>query len=282
MLRISRVAYFISMPCIILSTQAQPVSWAQEGNAGQESRLLVRVADGAGDPSSVVRWNIVALETTGAAAFNPLRETRSLAIVSAAVFDAVNSITRRYEPYAVRVPAQATDSAEAAVHAAAHDALVALYPDAKDTLDTEYERVLAGLADRPATTRGIEVGQAAAAALLALRSFDHSSDQVAYEQGNAPGAWRPTPPAGAPALEPGWGKVTPFFLEVGSQFRPGPPPALTTRLTLPTLRRSPMPVRRAVRNARRFKPRPHDSGSLPHPSYGIRLSRNPRKLIVWE
>lgn len=48
------------------------------------------------------------------------------------------------------------------------------------------------------------------------------------EVGTGPGVWQPTPPAGAPALEPGWGKVTPFFLEAGSQYRPGPPPALTS------------------------------------------------------
>jgi len=190
--------------------------------------VLGLVADKAGDPSPVIRWNVIALETTRAAAFNPLRETRSLAIVSAAVFDAVNSITRRYEPYAVRVPAQATDSAEAAVHAAAHDTLVALYPDAAASLDAEYGRVLAALADGPAKARGLEDGRAVAAALLALRSFDHANDKVEYQPGNGVGVWQPTPPAGAPALEPGWGKVTPFFLATGSQYRPEPPPALTS------------------------------------------------------
>jgi hypothetical protein len=202
MFRISRIAYFISMPWIILSGQADLVCWAQEGNAGQESRVLGHVADGTGDPSSVIRWNIVALETTRAAAFNPLRETRGLAIVSAAVFDAVNSITRRYEPYAVRVPAQATDSTEAAVHAAAHDALVALYPDAKATLDAEYDRALAALANGPAKTQGIEVGRAVTAALLALRSFDHANDKIEYQPGNGPGAWRPTPPGARPRSNP--------------------------------------------------------------------------------
>ena len=92
----SRIACLLSLPCMI---------------AAQEGRLVWNsAADGSGDPSSVIRWNVTALETTRAAAFNPLRETRSLAIVSAAMFDAVNSITERYDPYAVRVPAQSTDS----------------------------------------------------------------------------------------------------------------------------------------------------------------------------
>ena len=36
------------------------------------------------------------------------------------------------------------------------------------------------------------------------------------------------PPAAAPAFLPGWGQVTPFGLEEGSQFRLPPPPALHT------------------------------------------------------
>ena len=49
-----------------------------------------------------------------------------------------------------------------------------------------------------------------------------------YTPGTDPGDWQPTPPAFAPALLPGWGQVTPFGLEEGSQFRPPPPPALHT------------------------------------------------------
>ena len=47
--------------------------------------------------------------------------------------------------------------------------------------------------------------------------------------GDRPGDWNPTPPAFLPALDPGWGGVRPFFLRSGSQFRPGPPPALAGR-----------------------------------------------------
>src|SRR6185312_835642 len=43
-----------------------------------------------------------------------------------------------------------------------------------------------------------------------------------------PGVWRPTPPAFVPAFLPGWGQVTPFGIEGGSQFRPSPPPAIHT------------------------------------------------------
>src|SRR5262249_11146867 len=44
-----------------------------------------------------------------------------------------------------------------------------------------------------------------------------------------PGDWQPTPPAYNPIpATPWWPAVTPFALASGDQFRPGPPPALTS------------------------------------------------------
>ena len=223
MFRTCQIGFFVTAALSIFIGKA---IWAQDEGGKQESQALRAGAEEAADSSDVVHWNIVALQTTRAAAFNPLRETRALALVSAAIFDAVNSITRRYEPYAVRVPARNMDSTEAATHAAAHDVLVALYPDMKAALDAEYDARLAAVPNGTAKSNGIDTGRAVAAALVALRSFDHANDKSEYQPGASPGAWRPTPPASAAALEPGWGNVTPFFLAAGSQFRPGPPPAL--------------------------------------------------------
>src|SRR5919205_2466583 len=88
-------------------------------------------------------WNVITLKTTAAGPFSPPRETRSLAIVSAAVHDAVCSIVHACEPYAVRVEASRKASIEAAVGAAAHDALVALYPGAVASLNAIYDSALA-------------------------------------------------------------------------------------------------------------------------------------------
>jgi hypothetical protein len=82
--------------------------------------------------------------------------------------------------------------------------------------------------DGPAETDGAAVGNAVAAVLLALRASDHADDDVAYTPGSGPGVWVPTPPQFSPALEPGWGRVTPYLLRSGSQFRPPRPPALTS------------------------------------------------------
>jgi hypothetical protein len=69
----------------------------------------------------------------------------------------------------------------------------------------------------------VAIGQAAAAAILALRSADGSIAPMPYTPGTGPGIWQPTPPALLPAALPGWGQVTTFALASGGQFRPARP-----------------------------------------------------------
>jgi hypothetical protein len=104
-------------------------------------------------------------------------------------------------------------------------------------VNTAYALVLAGIPDGAAKTAGIALGQAAAAAILSLRSSDHATALVPYTPGTQPGDWQPTPnpipfdpPAAAdhlPASLPGWGHVTPFVLRRSTQFEPDGPPKLS-------------------------------------------------------
>src|SRR5206468_7907124 len=87
---------------------------------------------------------------------------------------------------------------------------------------------LAAIPDGPAKDAGVAAGEDAAATMLLLRADDGWNAIVPYTPGADPGDWQPTPPSFAPALLPGWGQVTPFGLEEGSQFRSPPPPALHT------------------------------------------------------
>jgi hypothetical protein len=179
----------------------------------------------------VLTWNVVALETTAAAPFNPPLEARNLAIVHAAMFDAVNSITRQFDPYAVRLRALDSGSPDAAAAAAAHSALVQLYPARRQALDAAYAASLASIPGGPGKISGVAIGEAVAVRILAMRASDGSAAAVTAGDTPAagPGYWIPTPPAFAPALDPEWGSVRPFLLEEGSQFRPGPPPPLDSR-----------------------------------------------------
>ena len=179
----------------------------------------------------VLDWNIVTMRTAAAAPFNPPLESRNAAIVHAAMFDAVNSIVREFHHYAVRLRAPAGASAEAAAVAAAHFALVQLYPDQREALDAAYADSLVVIPSGPGKANGITLGEAVAARILNIRSADGAAAAITaeYTPGVGPGFWIPTPPAFLPALDPGWGSVRPFLMEDECQFRPGPPPALTSR-----------------------------------------------------
>jgi hypothetical protein len=73
------------------------------------------------------------------------------------------------------------------------------------------------------------VGQSVASAIIAMRANDGSTDYVSYTPGTAPGDWQPTGPAFMPAENPQWAALKPFAMTSDSQFRPGPPPALTSQ-----------------------------------------------------
>ena len=108
-------------------------------------------------------------------------------------------------------------------------ALDELYPAEQSTIDAQYVAELAKVADGPAKDQGIGIGDQVAADLLAIRANDGSSITPApFVPGTAPGDFRPTPPNFPIPVFTTWGQVTPFVLDSGSQFRPVPPPALTS------------------------------------------------------
>lgn len=202
--------------------------WVGLRAVGLSTLMLLSVTTVRAD--TVLDWNVTALKITAAAHFNPPLESRNMAIVHAAMFDAVNSILREYDPYAVELRAPDGASPDAAAAAAAHYVLVRLYPAQQAILDGAYAASLAGIPGGANRSAGITVGETVAAQLLALRSGDGAEAAIVapYTPGSQPGDWNPTPPAFRPALDPGWGTVQPFVLRQGSQFRPGPPPALTS------------------------------------------------------
>lgn len=175
-------------------------------------------------------WNGIAVQATVTGARPGPTGVIDVAMVQAAVYDAVQAIEKRYEPYYVEIPG-ATGSPIAAAAKAAHDVLVSRFPAQAVSLDATYQQYLIdhGLLD---TDPGVAVGARAAAGIIALRSCDGSFPSPApppFVGGNAPGMWRPTPSAFAPMLAPWLGNVTPFTLTRPSQFRADPPPALTSR-----------------------------------------------------
>ena len=181
---------------------------------------------------TVTVWNEHMQTTVVVAPSNPNLQTRWGAIVQLAVFEAVNAIEGDYEPYLGTIDAPPWASPDAAAIAAAHRTLVTLRPGSAPTLDPLRATALAAIPDGPEKEAGIDAGEAAAAAMLLLRADDGSAEAATkpYTPGTAPGEWRPTPTTFLPALLPGWGEVTPFGLESGSQYRLSAPPALHSGL----------------------------------------------------
>lgn len=156
---------------------------------------------------------------------------RNLAMVHAAMFDAVNAIERTHEPYLPEladlvVPEGASPVAAAA--AAAHRVASNLYRDADElaVFDAALVEALGTVPDGPAETLGIELGRQVGDAMLAARRSDGANAGVPYTPGTDPGDWNRTFPDFLPPLLPQWPLVTPFAMTSGDQFRPAPPPAL--------------------------------------------------------
>ena len=174
----------------------------------------------------VVEWNGVMLNAVRTASTAPPLASRNMAMVHAAIYDAVNSISKKYSPYQVNIDAPAGTSAEAATAAAAHRVLVTVYPAQAATFNEAYASSLAKITDGKAKQDGIALGQQVADQIISSRSTDGITKVVQYTPKTDPGSWVPTPPALASALAPQWAEVTPFAMTSGSQFRPSGPPAL--------------------------------------------------------
>ena len=179
----------------------------------------------------VIDWNQVLLSVVNTPGAQPpnIQPTRDFAILHAAIYDAVNAIDRTHEPYLISVRAPRSASEPAAADAAAHTALVGLYPQQQGILDHDYSAELAQVPDGPARDKGIHLGEQVADELLAIRANDGSNVPAPqFVPGTNPGDYRPTPPNFPAPVFTTWGQVTPFVLDRGDQFSPAPPPPLTS------------------------------------------------------
>jgi hypothetical protein len=149
---------------------------------------------------------------------------RTMAIVQVSVFEAVNAITGRYPSHRVKLTAPPGASAEAAVAAATRTALSKLMPNQQAAIDAEYQAALKSLPDGSAKADGITVGEQAATAIVASCADDGAVAPDTYRPFTTAGVYVPTL---LPAV-PHWGKRRPWLMTSSNQFRPGPPPSLTS------------------------------------------------------
>jgi hypothetical protein len=205
------------------------------------SASLALLCAGPASADAVSDWNAIAVQAVMTACPEPTcipaiaarpgaTGVLDIAVVQAAIYDAVQAIENQYEPYYVEVIG-ASGSPVAAAAKAAHDVLVNRFPWQAAALDTTYNQYLA-TNNLAANDPGVAAGGIAAAGIIAMRAADGSFPVVAappFIGGTGIGTWRPSAPAFAPMLAPWLGSVMPFTLTRPSQFRASAPPAVTSR-----------------------------------------------------
>ena len=159
------------------------------------------------DASNVVTdWNAIASTTILKNAGKPSAASGVwFAYTGIAVYDAVNAITGQYRPLYYRGRGRADASIEAAAVAAAHRILVNYFPAQRNDLDGMYTLALLKI-DAPTKKSGVDVGEAAAAALITARSGDGLEARVTYSPGSGAGAWSRLRRRLRPRLRPGSAK----------------------------------------------------------------------------
>jgi hypothetical protein len=156
---------------------------------------------------------------------SPYMAQRMMALVHAAMFDAVNSIERRYRPYLVQLPAESTTSKEAAASAAAAAVLASVDEKTAGEMKVALATYLAPIPDGAAKSNGVQIGEAVAAKVLEARANDGSGAPDAYRPRTTPGVYVPT----TITISSMWPNMKPFALDNPSQFRPGPPVSLESK-----------------------------------------------------
>jgi PAP2 superfamily len=193
--------------------------------------LAALVAPAVGSADTVTQWNQNAANALYVTAAQPPNvSVLHMAMVQGAVYDAVNAIDGSREGYLLtsRV-ATPTDSKDAAAATAAYRTLLNIVPAQQPGLQPLYEGTLAGIPDGAAKARGIAVGEAAAAAMIAARTADGRFGPFRFPEVFLPGKWRVPLPGGANDPNAWVKDVKPFLIEEASQFRSSGPYELTSR-----------------------------------------------------
>jgi membrane-associated phospholipid phosphatase len=178
---------------------------------------------------AVLHWNETALQAIKEDRTAPPVAARGLALLHAAIYDAVNAIDRTHTVFHVDATPPLGASMEAAASGSAYRVLTQLYPKQKKRFDAALDAALREVAGGPARDDGLAFGQGVADKMLAWRAEDGSDRKGPFVSESAPGLWEPTPPDFTPALLPHWSEVTPFVPARAGQFRPPAPPALTSK-----------------------------------------------------
>jgi hypothetical protein len=170
----------------------------------------------------IAQWNAIASTTIVTNAKEPsVASGVWFAYAQLAVYDAVNAIDHRFQPYLFTTTAPAGASKDAAAVAAAHRILVTYFSSQQTSLDAQFASSLAAISDTSVNiSAGLAVGEASAQALITARANDGLLASVSYTPPVGPGFWLPTPPAFGAPITPWLGQMVPFTMSGPTQFFP--------------------------------------------------------------
>ena len=188
--------------------------------------MLVAFVTASARADVVTDWNETAINVMKVAGVSGNPWSRTLAMVHVAMADAVNSVQGRYARVVAKMPAAASASPEAAGVAAAKQVLLQLYPNQRAKIDEAYAASLKTIPDGSAKSEGIALGEQVAAAVLADRAGDGTNAPDDYRPLTSPGIWVPT----TLPIFAEYARAKPWVLKSADQFRPGPPPELSSAL----------------------------------------------------
>ena len=227
---IKKIVVVLAVLIVLLATPALAVHPLSEQKPDSSSAVqqFKDQTEVSASPDAVLAWNAIAVRTAvQVAGQNQPQSSMYLARVQAAVYNAVVAIEGGYKAYKSRLAPQPGASVEAAVAVAAHDVLVHDFPAQQGALDADLAATLVAISDGIAKTAGIEVGQQAAAELIAQREGDGLEANIGFTMPPpGPGVWQL--PSGAAPLSPWISKLRPYLLNSPDQFRPSPPSDLTS------------------------------------------------------
>ena len=198
---------------------------------------VVVLAGGALGSDAVLDWNGVTMQVVRNVGGGPPMTSRAYGMVNAAIYDAVNAIDGGHKNFMVNAFGQAgaansggTASKDAAAINSAYTVLSNLFPSQQAYLDEQKTASLAALGGGTSVTQGLNIGASVGSQVYNLRLTDGAaSANTPFAGGTNPGEWRPTPPGFAPAIGASFGSTRTWVIQNLAQFRPPPPPALTSQ-----------------------------------------------------
>jgi len=170
---------------------------------------------------AVTDWNLKAAEMAIAGRLAPHDSWTVMATTNVAASDALSAISEQ-SPFIAKLDKTPDAAPEAAIAAANQTVLLLMIPSQKEAIDRTYNAVIAQLPEKGRES-GIKLGAAAAQAVISARKVDKESVED-YRPVTNPGKYVPTvvPAAFTASSRKCW------VLDKVDQFRPGPPPELTS------------------------------------------------------